>query len=311
MTMSNGPLVQIPTAGQDRPRWTKVGIIAAIGFIVGVVWPRLAGVKLGPSVPDSASASASASASSGPGEPVPSSPPQPPPTLPATAVTPAPSATAPVVVTPPAPAPAAPSVNVTVGHGHVFACRASDGETLKGAECGPLPGVDSAVMSRLRKLGECPQAAGASGKLHLVVHLDFPHGGAGVELGRGQSVGAPDALLACAKASLAGMGLGGISHENPRYSVSYSVTFAQSGGAAAASESGGAPRAVESPGEGTAQVVWEVAIVRDAPKSGKVIARLQRGTEVRVGSAKDGWYPVKYGEGFASDGWLYRGAIGR
>jgi hypothetical protein len=24
-----------------------------------------------------------------------------------------------------------------------------------------------------------------------------------------------------------------------------------------------------------------------------------------------GWYPVKYGDGFASDGWVYRAAIGR
>jgi hypothetical protein len=62
--------------------------------------------------------------------------------------------------------------------------------------------------------------------------------------------------------------------------------------------------------EGTAQIVWEVALVRDAPK-GKVVARLQRGTSVRVGAVKDGWYPVKYGDGFASDGWIYRGALGR
>jgi hypothetical protein len=64
-------------------------------------------------------------------------------------------------------------------------------------------------------------------------------------------------------------------------------------------------------GDGTAQVEWEVAIVRDAPKTGKVIARLPRGTPLRVGPAKDGWYPAKYGDGFAGDGWIYRGAIGR
>jgi len=36
-----------------------------------------------------------------------------------------------------------------------------------------------------------------------------------------------------------------------------------------------------------------------------------RGTAVHVGPVRDGWVPVKYGDGFASDGWLYRGAIGR
>jgi hypothetical protein len=60
-----------------------------------------------------------------------------------------------------------------------------------------------------------------------------------------------------------------------------------------------------------AQVEWEVALVRDNPKTGKVIARLPRGSQVRVGPVKDGWYPVTYGSGYSSEGWVYRGAIGR
>jgi SH3-like domain-containing protein len=60
-----------------------------------------------------------------------------------------------------------------------------------------------------------------------------------------------------------------------------------------------------------AQVEWEVALVRDSPKTGKVIARLPRGSQVRVGPVKDGWYPVTYGSGYSSEGWVYRGAIGR
>jgi len=58
-------------------------------------------------------------------------------------------------------------------------------------------------------------------------------------------------------------------------------------------------------------VEWAVAIVRDAPREGKVIARLQRGTALRIGSPKGGWYPVQFGDGFSSEGWVYRGAIGR
>jgi hypothetical protein len=42
-----------------------------------------------------------------------------------------------------------------------------------------------------------------------------------------------------------------------------------------------------------------------------LVARLPRGTKVKVGTSKDGWYQVKYGDGFANEGWLYRGAIGR
>ena len=44
--------VEIPKAGDDRPAWSKVGIIGVAGFVIGVVWPRLAGVHLGPNPPN-------------------------------------------------------------------------------------------------------------------------------------------------------------------------------------------------------------------------------------------------------------------
>lgn len=305
---ADGPLtVQIPAPGQDRPSWTRVGVITAIGFIVGVAWPRLAGVRLGPSVPEATPSVASAAP-----PPPEASGAAPFPVAPAGATgATATTAAVPAVAASPAPAASAPAPpTVTVGRGVVFSCRTSDGDSLKGGECGSLPGLDSLVMPRLRKLAECPEAAGASGKVHFVVHLDFPRGGVSVDLGRGHAVTAPDALLACAKADVAGMGLTTVVHENPRYSVAYSVTFAGGAGAPASSASG-TPRAAGEAAEGTAQVVWEVAIVRDAPKTGKVVARLQRGTELHLGAAKDGWYPIKFGDGFSSDGWIYRGAIGR
>ena len=37
------------------------------------------------------------------------------------------------------------------------------------SERGMLPGLDGIVMPRLRKLADCPEATGATGKLHLVV----------------------------------------------------------------------------------------------------------------------------------------------
>jgi hypothetical protein len=52
-------------------------------------------------------------------------------------------------------------------------------------------------------------------------------------------------------------------------------------------------------------------LVRDVPKTGAVVARLPRGTKVKIGVIKDGWYAVKFGDGFASDGFVYRGALGR
>jgi hypothetical protein len=304
---ADGPLtVQIPASGGDRPSWSRVGVITAIGFIVGVAWPRLVGVRLGPSVPESASPSAMAVAP--PSEPgfAATTPPQPT-TVPSVDVAPA------VAAVPAAAAPKATEANVTVGHGVVFACKTSEGDSLRGGDCGALPGLDSIVMPRLHKLAECPESAASSGKLHLIVHVDFSRSSLGVDLGRGHGVSAPDPLLACARTVLGtDSGLAGIAHDNPRYSVAYAVTFAVD---AATTPSATAPSPPRPVGEGeeatTIQVVWEVAIVRDAPKTGKVVARLQHGSELHLGAPRDGWYPVKFGDGFASEGWVYRGAIGR
>ena len=51
--------------------------------------------------------------------------------------------------------------------------------------------------------------------------------------------------------------------------------------------------------------------MRDVPKTGAVVARLPRGSKVKLGAIKDGWYAIKFGDGFASDGFVYRGALGR
>jgi hypothetical protein len=320
--------VRVPSVTDDRPSWMKVGVIAAIGFIAGVVWPRAAGVRLGPALPESAAASPAAAPSAEGSPPGPSErsaraveaePPggsavAAPAAVVASATTSAAGAEA------PASTPA--SVSVSVGHGAVFACKTSDGESLKGAACGAVPGLDALLLPRLRKLAECPEASAANGLLHLIVHPDFTRGTVGVELGRGQGVSSPEPLLACARADVAGANLSALTHDNVRYSVSYRVTFGTGDavGASAPSRvdvtpSAAAPRPSRTQedvaSEGTAQVVWEVALVRDAPKTGKVVARLQRGTSVRVGAVKDGWYPVKYGDGFAADGWIYRGALGR
>jgi hypothetical protein len=193
---------------------------------------------------------------------------------------------------------------VSVSRGSIFSCKTAGGESLKRTECGALPGFDTLVLPRLRRLADCPDAAGSSGNVHLVVRVDFPHNALTVEPGRDRSAAAP--LLTCAKTALASVNLEGIAHDNARYGVIYVVTF----GAPPAAEPG--PAAPPAPAaEGTAQVEWDVAIIRDAPKTGKVIARLQRGTALHIGVSKDGWYPVKYGDGFNSDGWVYRGAIGR
>jgi hypothetical protein len=295
--------VEIPPGGADQPSWSKVGVIAAVGFMVGVAWPRLAGVRLGPSLPADAVASASASAPAA--------------EAPLAAVVPAPSTSTPTqTATASAPSTA---TSVSVGHGAIFSCKSRDGDSFKGADCGTLPGLDGLVMPRLRKLADCPQAAGVTGKLHLVVHVDFGRESVGVEAGKNSSLAATDNLVACAKAAVADVHLGGIAHDNQRYGVAYAVTFAE--GTASAAPAAAAAAAQPAPAGQVAapahdandavQVAWDVAIVRDVPRTGKIVARLEHGTSVRVGPPKEGWYPVKYGDGFSSEGWVYRAAIGK
>src|SRR5271163_1436870 len=65
------PLIEVPSSEADGPSWRTIGIIAAVGFIVGVAWPRLAGVRIGPSLPDPVP---SASSVAGASEPTPDAP---------------------------------------------------------------------------------------------------------------------------------------------------------------------------------------------------------------------------------------------
>jgi hypothetical protein len=307
---ADGPLmVQLPSPAQDRPSWLGVGVVAAVGFVVGVAWPRLAGVRLGPSVPDSPAASASEGeppAAVGSVPAVKSSVPValPAPVAPSSLTS---STAAGAVASPPSPG----GVRVSVARGAVFSCKTASGDSLKGAECGAVPGLDGVVLPRLRKLADCPEASAAGGKVRLVVRADFARGALAVDLGHEHAAAAAP-LLACARSALASASLDGIAHDNPRYSVAYAVTL----GAPAGTDTSPAAAPTSAPAmgaaaDGTAQIEWDVAIVRDAPKTGKIVARLQRGTSVRLGTVKDGWYPVKYGDGFTGDGWVYRGAIGR
>ena len=107
------------------------------------------------------------------------------------------------------------------------------------------------------------------------------------------------------------MSVSALEHEHPRYTVAYSVGFETRQPASPAVATSAAATSSATSADAAAQVAWEVALVRDSPKTGKVVARLQRGTTVRIGTPKEGWYPVQYGDDFTRAGWVYRGAIGR
>lgn len=328
--------VEVPTSSRDNPGWVKVGVIAAVGFVIGIAWPRLVGVRLGPAAPGESNAAASAS---GRGGRAPEAPP-------ATVVSKAPVApVASAGAPPPTTALAANNSvppSITVQKGMVVSCKTADGETKKGTkECGSVPGIDQLVSPRVRKIATCSGVEGQTGKLSLIVNADFNSGRLWYDVGKASTLQNLDAVTSCLKTAFHGTSTTATSHEHPRYTVAYTAIFAPGVGGGDAGEKtsqksdksdksdkekgdknakeapekddkpADAPAPASAPSSGEAQVAWEVALVRDAPKTGGLVSRLPRGTKVKVGSAKDGWYQIKFGEGFASEGWVYRGAIGR
>ena len=311
--------VDVPSADQDNPGWVKVGVIAAIGFALGIAWPKITGIRLGPSPPGESAASAKAASEPAPEAPAPSAS--------AKVVAPASSAlgappvasVAPGASAAPAasalPSPTAPNspalVHVNVQKSSVMSCKTTGGEVMKGKECGAITALDEIVRPKLRELGTCPAAGDQSGKLSFLATADFANNRLLWNLGKSTKLENAEGVAACLKTIFQGTKLGGVAHEHARYTVAYSVSIAPGGDAKPGAGNTGSDSDVARTASSEAIVTWEVALVRDAPKTGAVVARLPRGTKVEVGAAQEGWYAVKFGDGFASDGWVHRGAIGR
>ncbi len=326
MKKADPPLhIQIPSAGADQPSWMRVGAIAVIGFAVGIAWPRLAGVRLGPNAPVS-----SLSTSSGASSAAESSPPK------ATAVasaslvapvTPPPvsSATATAGGAPSAASPVGGATTVTVGPGILLSCRTEGGDTLKGKACGPIP-FDAIALPRLRRLSTCAATPGSEGRFSPKFQLDFERNKLSVQLGTKNTVGNVDSLSTCLGALFEKVSINAVAHEHARYLLQYNIVFApaQAGAGSGKPQGVAANTAAPAPAPATAavtandsagggsggeaKIAWDVAIVRDAPRTGSIVGRIQRGTPVQILATENNWYKVRGGP---SEGWLYRGAIGR
>lgn len=276
--------VNIPS-GADRPSWGKVGAIALVGFVVGVAWPKLAGVRLGPSAPSETLGTSNASAE---------------PNVPAGSIAaPRPSASAAAS----APAPVAPpEVALSVARGAVVSCTTQDGEALKGKACGSAPAFDAIASPRLQKLATLAALNEQKGKLGVLFALDFKGKKVGVYVGKSSAVKDDGSIKAFLTEQFKDVSLGPVAHDHDRYTMSYAVTV----GAGPATP---APATPGSDADATAVVAWDVAIVRDAPHTGAIVARLPRGTKVRAGVSKGGWYKIVFEE--TREGWVYRGALGK
>lgn len=296
----------------DRRVWSRVLVLALVGFGVGMAWPKLTGVRFGPTAPGGEPTAASrAPEKAEPAAAV---------TVAAPAASEAPAAPLPTVAS-----------TVKIAESFVLGCTTKDGETKKGPDCGPYHELDKLAEPKLRRLILCPAARTATGHISLVASLDFAQRRLDASLGKSTSLQNADAnaVLACLRTELEGLDIATMPHEHARYTLVYKVELeagaAPSGNAVAPTSASvvapavvapaaSAPAAAVAPaaaGGTTAEVTWDVGIVRGAPRTGDIVARLPRGSKLKLVSSENGWWSIRYGEGFASEGWIYRSAIGR
>jgi hypothetical protein len=299
MRRPDAPLsVEIPAPLGDRPAWGKVGIVAACGFVLGIAWPRLTSTRIAPNPPGEVSASTPAVASVSPTAAMSAE------TVVAPTKAPVGSASA---------ATAAGESRIAVGRGTILRCHDQGEDTVE--DCGTLE-FDPVAVTRIKALAQCPAAAGAAGRLSIGFDVDFRR--KEVRVMSGKSTTLPrekaEALVKCADTAFDKVSLAEIPHKHRRYLIFYTASFAGADKAAeptADKPTGEGPAAgtttSESPASGFATVVWDVVLVRDAPKTGTVVGRIMRGSRVKVIAHQGEWYRVNFG---GTEGWVYRGTIG-
>ena len=278
--------VEVPSPSADRPRLGRVGIVAGMGFAIGIAWPWLAGVQLVPSAPVEAPLRAPAASAS------------------AALAAPQPSDEDPAEPKPPSNAD-----RIKVGDRTVTSCRAKNGDRVD--QCDAIE-FDASAKPRILALVGCPAFENANGILSLGLDLDFERNqvtriqsGASTTLAEATAEG----LVRCAKKEFASASLDGIQHQHATYKVFYRVEFLPPGKSASESEAE-EPTDEITPASGMATVSWNVAIVRDGPNTdAERVARLRSGTRVVVVGRRNDWYKVKY-DAEGSEGWVYKGAIG-
>lgn len=289
--------VELPSKKDEPLKLGRVGLIALAGFAIGIVWPRLAGVRLVPTLP-SEPGSSSQDLTGAPPEDKPQ-----------------PSGVASALPAPPVPdkpARASDDQPPVVGEAQIANC-ADTGKKLK--HCDDVD-FDRVARAPIEALEGCAAARSISGVLSLGFELDFSSERVTrVASGKTTSLGDKDTdvLLECYRKAFAKVSLAGIPHEHVHYTIFYRVELkgqkTPPGGASAEVEGESAPAAV-TPASGTATVTWNTALVRETPdREGKTIARVLQGTRVGVTGRSGDWYRVKY-DAKGNQGWVFRTAIG-
>jgi hypothetical protein len=297
------PPLKVEASPSGERGAVRVGLIAALGFVVGIAWPRLFNLQIGPNVPGGgASREAAAPATSSSAAPTPVS----------TSASATPATIAPGDL-PPEPG-AKSGQRVEIADGVVESCRNKKGDRIE--ECGKVA-VDRVVKSRLSGLTRCPSAIGLEGTLSVGLSFDFDK--SDILVLDAQKSALPSStvkgVLKCAGEELDGIELEKIPHTHSRYLLRYELKFYPPGkgpeapsDTAAAGSGDKSAEANEEPGLGTATITWEKALVRESPKDGPIKARIPQGTRVKLLEQKDDWYRIESGK---TQGRIYRQSIGK
>lgn len=274
-------------------------MVAIVGFAIGVVWPRLFGWQLGPAPPQEGRPAAMSSAGSAKEKASASSTPLPAMSAGAAAMDPrGPSNETTVVVS-----------AVEIGK-----CRDLKGKTPDKCD---EPALDPLFVPRLKELAKCPSGIGLLGKVQVGFDLDFKHKTIKVQRAKGKLPRTTiDGITKCAERGLAGVSLDDLTHEQNRYSASYTLSFyppgkspEKDGETAAPAPDKDKDKPAETADTKSAEVQWKSTQVRDAPKTGTVVGKLTKGAKVTLLDQKDGWYHIEFGDP-KRQGWVFREALG-
>ncbi|MBW7947710.1 MAG: hypothetical protein H3C60_15075, partial [Sphingomonadaceae bacterium] len=105
----------------------------------------------------------------------------------------------------------------------MLSCTISGGEAKNGKECGAVTEIDRLVTPRLRRLATCAGLTGQSGKLSVVVKVDFTAARFSHDVGKSTSLRDTGAASACLDTVFEGASLDAVQHTHPRYTIAYTA----------------------------------------------------------------------------------------
>lgn len=282
--------VSNPAPEADQPKLLQVGVIAAVCFAIGALWPTLSGLRLVPDVPGQSGDKPKASPRA------PHDPAQPPPTGEVSVAGLVANDDGDIAANMGGPV-------ALVSKELIINCH--DDQDRKLSQC-DKPAFEAIAKERLAGLASCEPAKGATGTLSIGFDLDFTKEKITRVL-KGKSTTFSDdvaeALVACAKREFLTATLRDVEHTHAKYLVFYMVDLAPAAAAEAAADDTPIVQA-----SGSATIVWNSARIRSAPNDGEVVSRILYGTRVVVTGRKEDWYRVRY-DAKGNEGWVHKNAL--